>query len=91
MPHLRRSPSAARQPCEVPVAWQDTRSIRLHDLRHGWATLALQAGVDPEAVHERLGHGNISITLNTYSHVTAGLHDERGRKGRRAVHRLATR
>ena len=31
-------------------------AIRLHDLRHGWATLALQAGIHPKVVQERLGH-----------------------------------
>jgi integrase len=50
--------------------------IRLHDLRHGWATLALQAGIHPKVVQERLGHANIGITLDTYSHVVAGLHEE---------------
>jgi integrase len=49
--------------------------IRLHDLRHGWATLALQAGVHPKVVQERLGHANIGITLDTYSHVVAGMHE----------------
>jgi integrase len=51
-------------------------TIRLHDLRHGWATLALQAGVHPKVVQERLGHANIGITLDTYSHVVAGLHED---------------
>lgn len=50
--------------------------IRLHDLRHGWATMALQAGVHPKVVQERLGHATISITLDTYSHVTASLHSD---------------
>jgi integrase len=50
--------------------------IRLHDLRHGWATMALQAGIHPKVVQERLGHANISITLDTYSHVTAGVHED---------------
>src|SRR5215211_1623108 len=50
--------------------------IRLHDLRHGWATLALQAGVHPKIVQERLGHANIGITLDTYSHVVGGLHED---------------
>ena len=50
--------------------------IRLHDLRHGWATLALTAGVHPKVVQERLGQANISITLDVYSHVTANLHTE---------------
>jgi integrase len=50
--------------------------IRLHDLRHGWATLALQAGIHPKVVQERLGHANIGITLNTYSHVMPGMHED---------------
>jgi integrase len=50
--------------------------IRLHDLRHGWATLALQVGVHPKVVQERLVHANIGITLDTYSHVIAGLHED---------------
>ena len=43
--------------------------IRMHDMRHTWATLALRAGVHPKIVQERLGHANIRITLDTYSHV----------------------
>ena len=44
--------------------------IRLHDLRHTWATLALQSGIHPKVVSERLGHAGIGITLDVYSHVT---------------------
>ena len=47
--------------------------ITLHGLRHTWATLALRGGVHPKVVQERLGHSTISITLNTYSHVSAGM------------------
>lgn len=47
--------------------------IRLHDLRHTWATLALVAGVDIRMVSERLGHSNILITSNTYQHVIKGI------------------
>jgi integrase len=47
--------------------------IRLHDLRHTWATLALIAGVDIRMVSERLGHSNILITSNTYQHVIKGM------------------
>jgi integrase len=43
--------------------------IRLHDLRHSHATHALRAGVHPRIVQERLGHANVGITLDTYSHV----------------------
>lgn len=48
----------------------DLARIRLHDLRHTWATLALQAGVPVKIVSERLGHSTTSITSDTYSHVT---------------------
>lgn len=47
--------------------------IRVHDLRHSYATLALEAGVHPKVVSERLGHANIGITLNLYSHVSEGM------------------
>ena len=47
--------------------------IRLHDLRHTWATLALSAGVHPRIAQERMGHSTIGITLGTYSHVTEGM------------------
>jgi integrase len=50
--------------------------IRLHDCRHTWATLALQAGVHPKVVQERLGHANVSITLSIYSHVIPSMHDD---------------
>lgn len=43
--------------------------IRLHDLRHTYATAALRAGIPAKVVSERLGHASIAITLDTYSHV----------------------
>ena len=43
--------------------------IRFHDLRHSWATIALGSDIHPKVVADRLGHSNIGITLNTYSHV----------------------
>jgi integrase len=42
--------------------------VRVHDLRHGWATMALAAGVHPKVVQERLGHSSIVLTLSVYSH-----------------------
>jgi integrase len=44
--------------------------LRFHDLRHTSATLLLAQGVHPKIVQERLGHADISMTLNRYSHVT---------------------
>ena len=50
--------------------------IRLHDLRHTHATLALQAGIHPKIVSERLGHSTISFTLDVYSHAIPHLQKE---------------
>ena len=43
--------------------------IRLHDLRHSNATALIQAGINPRVVQQRLGHSDVNITLNTYTHV----------------------
>ena len=51
-------------------------SIRLHDLRHTAATLMLTQGVSPRVVMETLGHSQISLTMNTYSHVLPELKRE---------------
>jgi integrase len=48
-------------------------AIRLHDVRHSYATAALAAGVPAKVVSERLGHANIAITLDVYSHVIPGM------------------
>lgn len=50
--------------------------IRLHDLRHSYATAALAAGVPTKIVSERLGHVSIAITLDTYSHVLPNMQEE---------------
>jgi integrase len=50
--------------------------IRLHDLRHTSATLALVAGIHPKVVQERLGHASIGMTLDIYSHVLAGMQQD---------------
>lgn len=42
--------------------------------------LALQGGVHPKIVQERLGHVNISLTLDTYSHVVAGMESDAAEK-----------
>ena len=46
------------------------RHIRFHDLRHTFATLALQNGVDIKTVSGMLGHFSAGFTLDTYAHVT---------------------
>lgn len=47
--------------------------IRVHDLRHTAATILLAQGVHPRVVMELLGHSQIAITMNLYSHVVPAL------------------
>lgn len=60
------------------VAEAGLRHIRLHDLRHGQASLMLAAGIPVEVVSKRLGHSSITVTMDTYSHLLEGV-------GRRAA------
>ena len=55
-------------------------TCRLHDLRHTHATMLLRQGVHPKVVQERLGHANVSITLDIYSHCTANMQQEAAEK-----------
>lgn len=54
----------------------DIRPVTLKGLRHTHATLLLQAGINPKIVQERLGHSDISTTLNIYTHVTPTIQTE---------------
>ncbi len=56
------------------------RHQRFHDLRHACASLLLAQGVHPRVVMETLGHSNISLTMNTYSHVIPALQREAASK-----------
>lgn len=50
--------------------------IRVHDLRHTYASIALGAGTHPKVVADRLGHSTIGTTLDTYSHVVQSLEEQ---------------
>jgi integrase len=47
--------------------------VRFHDLRHGFATLSLRAGVGLKTVSESLGHETIAMTADVYSHVLSDM------------------
>jgi integrase len=53
--------------------------IRLHELRHTHATLLIKAGVPVKVVSERLGHGDVAFTMQTYQHVLPGMQAEAAR------------
>lgn len=54
----------------------DLEGFRVYDLRHSMATLMLAEGVNPKMVSERLGHANIALTMDTYSHVLPDMQQE---------------
>jgi len=69
-------PDFATQSFQKAVAASGQTRIRLHDLRHTQAILALQAGIHPKVVSERLGRANISITLDVYFHAVPAMEEE---------------
>ena len=54
--------------------------LRFHDLRHTFATLALQNGVDVKTVSSMLGHFDAGFTLRTYTHVTRQMQESAAEK-----------
>lgn len=58
----------------------DLKKIRFHDIRHTHATLLLMQGVNPKIVAERLGHVDIRLTLDTYSHLLPSMQLESATK-----------
>lgn len=72
---LRKSNFERRtwKPCRKLAGIPET--VVFHDLRHTSASLLLSAGTHPKVVQERLGHSEIGLTMDTYSHLMAGMQD----------------
>ena len=54
--------------------------IRLHDLRHSYATAALAAGVPVKVLSQRVGHADVGVTLAVYAHVMPGDDEDAARR-----------
>lgn len=67
--NLNRAFKATLQRAELP------KCTRFHDLRHPFAALLLKQGVHPNFVQDLLGHADVSLTLNVYSHVLPDMGD----------------
>ena len=68
-------PDAVTHDFQSVVRRAELPHLTFHGLRHAHATLMLTAGVHPKIVSERLGHSNISITMDIYSHVMPGMQE----------------
>jgi len=76
-------PTQARRVIEQfhdALAQAGLRRMRFHDLRHSCATLLLVQGVSPRVVMEVLGHSEIALTMNAYSHVVPELQREAAKR-----------
>lgn len=69
----------------------DFPKIKFHALRHTHATLLLLLGENPKVVAERLGHSSISITMDTYSHVTPTMQQQAADKLDQAINLVNTK
>jgi integrase len=74
------SPDAMTRKWRRFIVAHNLPDIRLHDLRHSNATALIQAGVNPRVVQQRLGHSDVSITLNTYTHVLPDMDKDAAQK-----------
>jgi integrase len=73
-------PDFVSQSFERAIRAAGVRRIRLHDLRHTHATLALRAGVPTKIVSERLGHATPEFTMRMYQHAMPGMQAEAAAK-----------
>ena len=64
------TPSAAYRQLKAILTENSLPDLRFHDLRHTFATMALQNGVDVKTVSSMLGHYDAGFTLRTYTHAT---------------------
>lgn len=81
----------------VPADWSNPmgdqvplRRVRLHDLRHGQASLMLAAGVDMNIISKRLGHSRSSFTADTYAHMLDGVGRDAAEKAAALIPRRGT-
>jgi integrase len=70
------------EPRNVNRRWDELREraglnwLRLHGLRHGCATFMMAAGMPARTIMGVLGHSEIGLTMNTYTHVLAQLRED---------------
>ena len=74
VPELPLNPTSAYRHLKVLLRKAELPPIRFHDLRHTFATHALNSGVDAKTLSGILGHTNASFTLDTYTHMTTDMH-----------------
>jgi integrase len=70
---IERERDAAERECREPVL---LRPITLHECRHTFASLLIDAGVNAKAIQEFMGHATIEETFSRYGHLMPGARDQ---------------
>ena len=74
------TPGAVRRRLQIILERAGCRKIRFHDLRHTFATLSLENGMDVKTLSAMLGHVSAATTLDIYTHVTGDMQSEAAAK-----------
>ena len=65
-----RNPSAVYHRFKLILDPSGCKNVRFHDLRHTFATMAIENGMDIKTLSDMIGHTSAETTLNIYSHIT---------------------
>ena len=74
------TPGVARRRLQTILERADCKRVRFHDLRHTFATLALENGMDVKTLSAMLGHVSAATTLDIYTHITSDMLSEAAAK-----------
>lgn len=74
------TPGAVRRRLQIILERAGCKKIRFHDLRHTFATLSLESGMDVKTLSAMLGHVSAATTLDIYAHVTGDMQSEAAAK-----------
>ena len=74
------TPGAVRRRLQIILERAECKRIRFHDLRHTFATLSLESGMDVKTLSAMLGHVSAATTLDIYTHVTGDMQTEAAAK-----------
>lgn len=80
-----RDPAAVRKKLSAILERAGCKHVRFHDLRHTFATNALEHGMDVKTLSAIIGHVSSATTLNVYAHVTDGMRQSAAAKIDRAI------